>query len=139
MRMAITSFSALLIGLSLLAMIPALDSPDSETLVDRSREASVVLEPPVLKGIELVDDDLILQMQWKSHWTGGELAIPGTLFVDHRDQPAGRAIALSIDASALAVDANCRIRVPLDREDQSNQVLRDAEFADLRVMFSSGQ
>ena len=60
MRMAITSFSALLIGLSLLAMIPALDSPDSETLVDRSREASVVLEPPVLKGIELVDDDLIL-------------------------------------------------------------------------------
>ena len=139
MRMAITSFSALLIGLSLLAIIPALDSPDSETLVDRSRGASMVLEPPVLKGIELVDDDLILQMQWKSHWAGGELDIPGTLFVDHRDQPAGRAIALSIDASALALDANCRIRIPLDGADRSNQVLRDAEFADLRVMFSSGQ
>ncbi|MCH2152575.1 MAG: hypothetical protein MK089_04470 [Phycisphaerales bacterium] len=137
MRFTMKSIAILFLALSVLAIL-ASGQEDSRDAVKRLPKFSDVLEPPVLKGIEVVDDDLVLEMQWESRWTGGELDIPGTLFLDHCEEPAGRAIALSIDASALAMDSNCRVRIPLDREDQSSQILRQAAHRDLRVMFSSG-
>ena len=128
----------LFLGLSVIAIMASGEEDGSADAVKRLPKVMDVLEPPVLKGVEVIDDDLVLEMRWESRWTGGALDIPGTLFLDHREEPAGRAIALSIDASVLAMDANCRVRVPLDVQDESSRVLREAASDDLRVMFSSG-
>ena len=128
----------LFLGLSVIAIMASGEEDGSADAVKRLPKVMDVLEPPVLKGVEVIDDDLVLEMRWESRWTGGALDIPGTLFLDHREEPAGRAIALSIDASVLAMNANCRVRVPLDVQDESSRVLREAASDDLRVMFSSG-
>ena len=99
-----------------------------------------VLDPPILRDRRILQDHdgrswVEFDLEWLSRWGGGAVDLQGTLFIEHRELPAGRVLACRLDPAKLAVDSGFTARIPVIPRDGSSHVLCEASLEELTVYF----